>query len=143
MPLMPFVLEFVVYRETPTLTVLTCADATPAASIAATVTAIMWILFVIRLSLVRWPQSQPKAVSWSSKVSLSTLWPPVVGCTPSANCQVFTSAPARSPLYGTPVVELQNSDEPSVTAPPVMALIAAASQAGTVLLVMPYWAGLA
>ena len=53
------------------------------------------------------------------------------------------SAPARRPLYGTPGVPLQNSDELSVTAPPVMAWILAASQVGAVLLTRPYLAGLA
>jgi hypothetical protein len=54
---------------------------------------------------------------------------------------VVALAPVRSPLYGAPAVLLQKSEEPSVTWPCVMALIFVASQAGTVLLAMPYLAG--
>src|SRR5207245_10323989 len=88
-------------------------------------------------------QVQPEAWSCAANTSLVILWPPVVGCTLSAKNHVVTSAPLRSPLNGAPGVLLQNNEEPSVTAPLVIALIFVASQAGTVLFTMPYLAGLA
>ena len=50
-----------------------------------------------------------------------TLWPPVVGCTLSAKNQVVASAPVVNVLSGDPAVLLQNSEDPSVTAPRVSA----------------------
>lgn len=67
----------------------------------------------------------------------------MVGCTPSANSQVLALAPAFRPLKGWPAAALQNSAEPSVMRPPVTAAILAGSQAAVVMLLKPYFVGLA
>ena len=59
-------------------------------------------------------------------------WPPVVGCTLSAICEVVPLAPVRSASKGAPVVVLQNNYEPSVTRPPVSTPLIFPAQAGPI-----------